>query len=159
MLTRDDQTAAKSILDIGPLVEHPPWPRMKTSGLVAIQPLNPLRRRQSRAPAEVRAHVATILHSRRAHAMPTGRPPLEQPQLLRASSAGANKLRPRAAVREPALHDPDHKLNAALAIVEADGAPRRRNRGDAKRRRTISEDERRRVRCDISSKTQSSLTA
>jgi hypothetical protein len=53
--------------------------------------------------------------------MPTGRPPLQQPQFLRPSAAGADKLRPRAAVREPALHDRDHKLNAALAIIEPDG--------------------------------------
>ena len=94
---------------------------MKTSGNVAIQPLDPLRRGQRRALAEVRAHVATILHSRRDQTTPTSRPPLEQPQLLGPSTATANKLRPRAAVREFLVHNPNHELDAALSVVEANG--------------------------------------
>ena len=84
-----DSERTLETLQVRPPIQHPPWPRMKTSGGLAIQPLNPLRRRQSRAPAETRAHVATILHPRCVHAMPTGRPLLEQPQVLGPSSAGA----------------------------------------------------------------------
>ena len=105
-LPRHDEAAPELGLEVHAAVEHPPGPRMKASGLVAVQPgEDPWRmiRRALLRTNELHAIVKTASLA----AIPTPKMAIEEPQSSRAPAAAAEKETPIAAVR-PAMQRQTH---------------------------------------------------